>query len=139
MALGSAMEAVREAQRLLGLSPREEGTAFRIQRLDQPGSAYFLILIGDRAVCLEAATGGLMASAQTPLPPLMLPRQAAIERAGFRPKASAELVWAPSVASQSMFDPLWAVTEGEHTRYVDQRGKLWDTLPVKRPGGGPPD
>lgn len=138
MALDSAMEAVRQAQQLLELSPGEEGTAFPIQRLDQPGSAYFLVLIADHAVCLDAATGALMASAQTPHPPLILPRQAAIERAGFRPKATAELVWAPSAASQSMFDPLWAVTEGEQTRYVDQREGLWNTLPVKRPGGGPP-
>jgi hypothetical protein len=137
MTLGSATQAVREAQRLFGLSPNEEGTAFPIQRLDKLGSAYFLIHIADRVVCLDAATGALMASATIPRPPLLLPREAAIQSAHLSPTATAELVWAPSAATHSMFDPLWAVIEGEQTCYVDQRGKLWDTLPLKRPGGGP--
>ena len=135
IALKSSMEAVREAQRLLGPAPSEEGTAFHVRRLDKSGSAYFLVHIAGHTVCLDAATGTLLASAETPRLPVRMTREAALKRTRFGAMATAELVWVPSAVTQSMFDPLWAVTEGEHTLYVDQRGSVWDSLPMKRPGG----
>jgi hypothetical protein len=130
------MEAVRQAQRLLGLAQDEEGTAFLVRRLDKTDSDYFLVHVGGHVACLNAVTGALMASAKTTRSPLTLTREAAIQRARLA-AAKAELVWSPSPASQSMFGPLWAVTESGSTIYVDQRGKVWDKLPANRPGGGP--
>lgn len=133
--LQTSIEAVREARRLLGLGPGEEGSAFHVRRLDLPGAAYFLVYVAGQVASLDAATGALMASAISPRLPLTLTREAAIDRAGVGVMATAELVWAPSAASQSMFDPIWAITEGEQTLYVGQRGGVWNTLPMKRPGG----
>jgi hypothetical protein len=136
MTLESSWDAVHEAQRVLGLAGDDEGTAYRVRRLDKDGSAYFLVHTGGRAVCLDAETGALITSAETTRSPLILTREAAINRTGFGATATAELVWVPCAASQSMFDPIWAVTEGNHTLYADQRGNVWDALPVKQPGGG---
>jgi hypothetical protein len=136
MVLHSSMEAVRQAQRLLGLAQDEEGTAFLVRRLDNPDLDYFLVHVGGQVACLDAATGALMASAKTTRSPLTLTREVAIQRASRLATAKAKLVWSPSPASQSMFDPLWAVTESGSTIYVDQRGKVWDKLPANRPGGG---
>jgi len=136
MSLDSPVEAVREAQRLLGLTQPAEGTAVRVRRLDKGGSDYFLVEVAGHVACLDAETGALMVSAETSRSPLTLTREAAIERSGGGPGARAELAWAPGRASQSMFDPFWVVTENDRTLYVDQRGNVWDSLAVKRPGGG---
>lgn len=135
MALHSPMEAVRQAKRLLGLTQDEEGTAFLVRRLDDADSDYFLVHVGGDVACLNAVTGELVASAKTTRSPLTLAPEAAIRCARLA-AAEAALVWSPSPASQSMFDPLWAVTESGTTIYVDQRGKVWRELPANRPGGG---
>ena len=137
MAIGSPSDAVRIARRLVGLPEGEEGSADRVRRLDLPDSAYYIVHTGGHVAALEAATGTLLASAETPRSPLTLNRQAALAHAGSGPTASAELVWTSATAvTQSMFDPLWEVTENGHTRHVDQRGRVFDSLPAKRPGGG---
>lgn len=131
----SQAEAVRLARQLLGLAQDEEGSAFLVHRLDDVDSDYFLVHVGGQVVCLNAVTGALMASAKATRSPLSLTREAAIQRAQSA-EAEARLVWLPSPASRSMFDPLWAVSEGGRTIYVDQRGKVWHGLPANRPGGG---
>ncbi len=135
MASHSPAEAVRLAKQLLDLAQDEEGLAFLVRRLDQADSDYFLVHVGGQVVCLNAVTGALLASAKTTRSPLKLTREAAIQCARSA-EAEAELVWSPSPASRSMFDPLWAVTKGRRTVYVDQRGKVWHGLPANRPGGG---
>jgi hypothetical protein len=136
MALNSAADAVCAARRALELPAGGEGKAFHVRRLDKSESAYFLVHTDGHAVCLDVETGALLASAEAPRSPLILTCEEAIERTRLGATAMAELVWAPVAASQSMFDPIWAVTEGRHTLYVDQRGNVWDTFPAKRPGGG---
>jgi hypothetical protein len=59
----------------------------------------------------------------------------AIARAQLSPGAQVELVWVPSQATQSMLDPVWAVSHGDRAVYVDQRGKRWEQLVPKGPGG----
>ena len=136
MALNSSREAVREARRLLGLAPGEEGTAYRVRRLDKTGTAYFLVFTENHVACLDAVSGELLATARTSRSPVTVTDRAAIERTAMGADATAELVWAPGMLSQSMFDPLWAITAGGQTLYVDQRGGLWNELRAKRPGGG---
>jgi|tagenome__1003787_1003787.scaffolds.fasta_scaffold20625583_1 hypothetical protein len=131
----SSAEAVRLARQLLGLAPDEEGSAFLVHRLDDADSDYFLVHVGGQVACLNATTGALLTSAKTTRSPLTLTREAAIQRARSA-EAEARLVWSPSPASRSMFDPLWALTESGRTIYVDQRGKVWNELPANRPGGG---
>ena len=135
MALLSSTEAVRQAKQLLGLAQDEEGIAFLVSRLDDADFDYFLVHVGGHVACLNAVTGALMVSAKTTRSPLTLSREAAIQCARLA-AAETKLVWSSSPASQSLFDPLWAVTESGRTIYVDQRGKVWHKLPANRPGGG---
>ena len=136
MPIGSPSDAARTARRLLGLSEGDEGSANRVRRLDRP-VAYYIVHTGGYVVALDEATGALLASAETPRSPVTLSHATALARAGSGAAATAELVWTPATAAtQSMFDPLWAVTEAGHTRYIDQRGRLFEILPGKRPGGG---
>ena len=136
MSVESPDQAVREARQLLGLPATDEGTAFGVRRLDRPGSTYFIVHVLGRVACLDRESGAPMASAETARPLAMLSREAALERAGAGPRATAELVWKPCKASLSMFDPIWEVSEAGRVVYVDQRGKLWEELPAKQPGGG---
>ena len=137
MALQSPAEAIRQARRLLDLAEGDEGEAHLVRRLDAPAGSYYLVHAAGRLAALDAASGELMASAETSRSTVTLSRDDAIARAGLAGDPQAGLAWAPSAASLSMFDPLWAVSAGGRTVYVDQRGKVWGELPAKRPGGGP--
>jgi hypothetical protein len=136
MALQSPAEAIRQARRLLALPEGDDGEAHLVRRLDVPRGAYFLVRAEGRIAALDAATGDLMASAETARSPVCLSRDDALARAGLGGEPDAELAWGPSAATLSMFDPLWAVSAGGRSVYVDQRGRVWPELPVKRPGGG---
>lgn len=136
MPLLSPEDAVRQARQLLGLSENEEGAASYVRRLDKSAADYFLVHAAGHLVCLDAMTGELISKAKSSQSPVALTRDAAIRRTPFSVRAQAALVWSPSAASLSMFYPLWAISENAQTLYVDQRGKVWDTLPMKKPGGG---
>jgi hypothetical protein len=124
------------ARRLLNLPPSEEGNAWHVRRLDG-GGAYFLVHVADRIACIDAGSGALLVSATTVRTPVTVSREAAVVTAGRGDLAAAELVWKPSAATLSMFDPVWLVTRDDVVAFVDQRGKVWSALPSKRPGGGP--
>jgi hypothetical protein len=106
-----------------------------VRRLDSPG-AYFLVCVPGHIAVIDDENGELLASARSIPPPGLLTEEEAVSRAGLGTDADAELVWKPCAASLSMFDPIWAVTSSVRTRYVDQRGGVWDELLPKRPGGG---
>lgn len=122
-------------RRLLALPFSEEGKAWHVRRLDGRGG-YFLVHVAGRIACIDAASGALLSSAVTARAPVAVEREAAQAIAGAVDAASAELVWAPTAATLSMFDPLWSVTLEDAVVFVDQRGKMWPVLPPKAPGGG---
>jgi hypothetical protein len=135
-----AIEAVRER-----VAPdRDAGArAARVDRLDRPGQAYYLVVIErggavDAVAAVDAADGAILVSARLPggRSPLSLDRHQAARRAGLGPAAETRLVWAPSRASRSMLDPLWRVEAGGCAVYVDQRGRVWERLEPAGPGGG---
>ena len=55
----TAAEAVKRTRWLLMLPESAEETAYRVRRLDQPGSAYFLVRVADHIACVDAHTGEL--------------------------------------------------------------------------------
>ncbi|QSQ22725.1 hypothetical protein JY651_47800 [Pyxidicoccus parkwayensis] len=130
----SPAEVVVRARSLLGLPASDEGSAWHVRRLDGKG-AYFLVHVERRVACLDAVSGVLLASGDAVRPPVVIAREAALERASLVGAPTVELVWKPCVATLSMFDPLWSVALGERTVFVDQRGKVWPALPPAGPGG----
>jgi hypothetical protein len=133
MTLEYVAQAVLQARRLLCLPASDAGSAWHVRRLAAPG-AYFLVHVEEQLVCLEAASGALMTSGRSRRTPVSVSREAALTRAALGADASIELVWKPCAASMSMFDPLWLVTRGHDSVFVDQRGKRWSTLPMTAPG-----
>lgn len=133
MTLESAVQAVAQARQLLDLPDSETGAAWRVRRLTAPG-AYFIVHVDDRVACVEASDGALMTSAASLRAPVAISQEAALAHAGLGMGASAELVWKPCAATMSMFDPLWLVTHGDDSVFVDQRGKRWLGLPSTSPG-----
>jgi hypothetical protein len=134
-----AIQAVREH-----VAPdRDAGArAWRVDRLDRPGQAYYLVVIerggaADAIAAVDAADGRVLTSARLPgagLPVALDPGEA-VRRAGLGGGAATRLVWAPSRASRSMLDPIWQVAAGGRAVYVDQRGGVWERLEPAGPGG----
>jgi hypothetical protein len=132
----SSGEAVAVARRLLALPISEEGKAWHVRRLDGKGE-YFVVHVGGRIACIDAARGALLSSAVAARAPVSVERETALAIAGAGDAASAELVWEATAATLSMFDPVWSVTLDGVVVFVDQRGKVWPVLAPKAPGGGP--
>lgn len=138
-------EAILRARDALGLAPSVSGQALRVERLDAPGSAYYLILLAsggrERHVALvDAGTGSLDQDAALTgtTPHVTVNMEQAIAAAKLSGRVSARLVWRPSRASQSPFYPIWEISSATERRYVDQQGRLWDALPSAGRGGGRP-
>lgn len=132
MLLEFPAQAVAQARRLLGLPAAGDGHAWRVRRLAAPG-AYFIVHIDGRVAALEVTNGALLASATASRAPVTMPAETALALAALGAPATAELVWRPCAASVSMFDPLWFVTHGHDSVFVDQRGQRWPTLPSAEP------
>lgn len=133
MTLEDAAQAVAQARRLLDLPASEAGAAWRVRRISASG-AYFLVHVDARVACVDESSGAMMTSAASTRTPVGISREAALAHAALGTDASAELVWKPCAATMSMFDPLWLVTHGLDSIFVDQRGKRWPTLPATSPG-----
>jgi hypothetical protein len=128
-------DAIEEARRALGLAGGVEARAWLVERLDRPGERYHLIAFGsassDVAVATVDARGGqLLSSARLPGTARHLATSAAdaLDAAQLGASAEAKLVWQPCQASRSAFYPLWQVSDGTRTVYVDQGRRRWDSL-----------
>jgi hypothetical protein len=138
----TAAEAIGAVRETLGVDLTVPARAWRVERLDRPGDAYYLVIVGEegaaRAVAAVDASGaGLMTSARLPERGShpMLDAGEAITTAGLGPHADAHLVWRPSRASRSPLYPLWMVQAGAKTVYIDQQKTVWEALDPAGPGG----
>jgi hypothetical protein len=129
-------EAIVRAREALGLPVSVSGRALRVERLDLPGSAYYLVIFTfggrDRYVALiDAMTGALDQNAEVTGSDghitVNMEQAIAIARLGGRPMV--RLVWRPCRASYSPLYPIWEVSSADQRRYVDQQGRLWELLP----------
>jgi hypothetical protein len=139
----SPEEAILRAREALELPPSVSAQALRVERLDRPASAYFLVLLSyggrERHVALvDARTGALDEDAEITGTDghLMVNMEQAIAAAKLGGPVSARLVWRPGRASQSPLYPIWEISSATERRFVDQQGQLWDVLPSSGRGGG---
>ena len=134
-------QAVRLARAAAGLEGAVEGRAFRVRRLDRPGTFYYLTLLGTEAEPVAIAAVDLERGETLTWAELRggrhlrLDGEDAIRRAGLEPDATAELVWRSSAASRSPLYPLWEVRGDDRVVYVDHAGTVWDEL-TPGPRGG---
>lgn len=131
----SSAQALAQTRRVLGLPGSAKGDVWRVRRLDG-NSVYFLVHVAGRVACIDVASGALLGSGDSTKAPVTVSSEAARGLAGLGDAATTELVWKPSAATLSMFDPLWSVALDGRQVFIDQRGKTWPTLPAKSPGGG---
>lgn len=136
-------QAIERARQALGVAESVSGQALRVERLDVPGAAYFLVLLAGHAgghsiAAIDARTGSVSESAELAgsEPQLMVNEQQAIAAARLGGAVSARLVWRPSRASRSPLYPIWECTSATQRRYVDQQGQVWDDLQTAGRGGG---
>jgi hypothetical protein len=141
MAAIDSEDAIARAREALGVPASAPAEALRVERLDRPGGAYFLVLLpreGDGHIAtIDADTGApdQYASVTEPDRHLSVSREQAIAAANLGRRSSARLVWLPSRASRSPLYPLWEISAGDEHRYIDQQGQLWDELPRDGRGG----
>jgi hypothetical protein len=135
-------DAIRRAREALGLPGSVSGKALRVERLDRPLDAYYLVLFSGRGnghiAVIDANSGTLdqHASITEIERHLTVSKEQAIDAAKLGERSSARLVWLPSRASRSPFYPIWEISSGGERRYVDQQAQLWDKLPPVGRGGG---
>jgi hypothetical protein len=132
---------VERARLRLGLDSMIPAQAWRVQRIDHPDQAYYLIVFGDghsdmgvAAVDLESGEVTISAVLEGTQPQLTVDADKALEKAGLR-GAQAELVWRPCRISLSPLQPFWQVRSEMQTLYVDQQGVVWKSLEPAGPGG----
>ena len=135
-------EAIASARAEMGLDTSVAGHAWRIRRLDRPGDAYFLVVLGEAQAAVAVVTvgmhaGEIVASARLPGtgPHLAVDAGEALQLARLGENARAEMVWRPCRASLSPLYPLWEVRTDLETVYVDQQSKVWPALDSSGPGG----
>jgi hypothetical protein len=143
MAEIASEEAILRAREALGLPASVSGRALRVERLDVPGVAYYLVVFTfggrDRHVALvDAMTGALDQDAEVTGSDghIMVNEEQAITAARLGGRPTARLVWRPCGASYSPLYPIWEISSAGQRRYVDQQGRLWDVLPPSGRGGG---
>ena len=136
-------EAILHAREALGLPAVVTGRALRVERLDAPGTAYYLVVLasGEREqqiAVIDAETGALDQNAEVTgrESHIAVNMEQAIATARFGDRATARLVWRPCRASYSPLFPIWEISSAGERRYVDQQGRLWEALsPIDRRGG----
>jgi hypothetical protein len=135
-------EAIRRARKALGMPASVSGCALRVERLDSPASAYYLVLLSfggrQRHVALiDARTGALDQDAELTggAGHMTVNMEQAIAAAELGGHSSARLVWRSSRASHSPLYPIWEISSASKRRYIDQQGRMWDALPPSGRGG----
>jgi len=135
-------DAIARAREQLELSDGTPARAFLVRRIDPPGGAYYLAVLGDPSAAIgiaavDASSGEVTQWATLPgagsYP--LLDREAAIRRAGASSASRAELVWRSSPASRSPLYPLWEIDTGDEVVYVDHAGRVWTSLEAGARGG----
>ena len=123
------------------------GAAVRVVRLDDPTRGYLLVPIRDDAglcgiVQIDLHTGEVETSARItdPSSAFLFPSAQALAAArAARPQLSdwgtPHLGWRPCKESFDAMRPLWVVPHGGGVVYVDQDGRVFDTLTVSGRGG----
>jgi hypothetical protein len=113
-------------------------STWRVERIDRPGQAYYLVIFGDdRSPVAVAAvtvdTGERMTSAflNGTRPHLSVDAARALRLANVD-RGVAKLVWRPCSASMSALYPFWSVTSSTGTVFIDQLEKRWDRLEATR-------
>ena len=135
-------EAIARALERLELPAGTSARASIVRRIDPPGGAYYLVVLGDPSAALgiaavDAANGEvtqwatLPGTGSHPLPD----RDAAIQQAGASSARRAELVWQSSPVSRSPLYPFWAIDTGDEVVYVDHAGRVWTSLEAGARGG----
>lgn len=136
-------EAILLAHEALGLPASVLGRALRVEQLDVPGFAYYLVVFTfggrERHVALiDARTGALDQDAEvTGIDGhIKVNMEQAITAARLGGRPTARLVWRPCRASYSPLYPIWEISSADQRRYVDQQERLWEVLPPSGRGGG---
>ncbi len=127
-----------------------------VERLDRPNSFYYIVPFTRQGrttlvVLVDARDGAFKEAAPHasggPYPAVdeAAARRrlaAALPGAAAGPdvaQAPADLVWKPSAATQSMYEPLWRFRIAGREWYVDQQGQVLDRIAEPElKGGGPP-
>ena len=132
----NADNAIVRARHAMSIPTVVKAQAWRVERLDRAGEAYYLVVLGDDqnpiAVCaIDARTGATSTAARLSggRPHLAIDSARARRIAGVN-DARAELVWCPCQASLSPLYPFWRISGSGATVFVDQQGKQWDRLPL---------
>ena len=130
-------EAAARARQMIGAGPAVPAIVWPVTRLDRVGERYYLVVLGDdRAAvgvaAIKVGNGDVMSWARLSgtSPHLSVDASDAARLAGLG-EAAPELVWQPCQASASPLYPLWRVTGGGRSVFVDQQGKCWDRLAPK--------
>ena len=125
----------RADDREIGLPADTGACHWRVRRLDAPGQAYYLVVFGDARAAVaiadvDSGSGHVKSWARLPgsEPHGIIDAEQAIKLAGGDVMARAELVWKPCRASRSPFYPLWLIHAAKEEVYLDQQGRLWQTL-----------
>ena len=135
----TSAEAVRIVQAEFDL--HEPGRAFHVRRLDRPGDAYFLVILGEEGAAMTvAAVGELDGEIRTSarlkgdVAHMTVDKEQALELARLWDTPEAELVWRPCQASMSPLYPIWEVKSASGTLYVDQSRGVHEQLQAGGPG-----
>ena len=131
-------EAIARALERLELNAGTPARAFLVRRIDPPGGAYYLVVLGAPSAALgiavvDAASGEVTEWATLPgaTPHSLLDREAAIQRTGASSARRAELVWRSSPVV-----PVTAVSVlgDRHRRPGRLRRSCWTSVVVARGG-----
>lgn len=128
---GEALELARKATGADELTP---ALTWRVERLDRPGEAYWLVILGPEdapsaACAIEASSGDAMSWARLGGVGPHLPVSAAkADRIADLGTTEISLVWQACQLSMSPLYPFWRVSNQSRTVYVDQQGRCLDRI-----------
>jgi hypothetical protein len=127
-------DAIARARAAVGIAAGVMARAWRVERLDRPGEAYYLVVFGGDAAAtavsqINAHTGESMKSARLggSAAHLAVDANTALRVAGLS-GATSKLVWCPCQISMSSLHPFWQVSSPAGTVFVDQQAKRWDRI-----------
>ena len=113
-----------------------------VERLDEPGAGYHLVVFGEETkavgvAAVDGITGTVSSYARLvdARPQLPVDAARASELAGARAITPPRLVWRPCRASRSMLSPIWEIRTAGGLIYIDQQSQRWAELAPAGPGG----